>query len=208
MAFISETLNAPVRAVQMRFLIIVQGNLFELITLVPIASIAASEIEQLLDLAFGEDRRQRTAYRLREGTDPIPDLSIAAIENGVLIGLIQCWPIQLTDDTGAVTPLILVGPVAVRPDRQRDGVGRKLMDAALARADQIDSEPTMLIGDAAYYGRFFSFTAQHTGHWTLPGPVDRDRLLARLRPGQSLPAHAALGPRRAAALDLDRLRSR
>lgn len=166
-----------------------------MITLLPIVSIAASEIEQLLDLAFGKDRRQRTAYRLREGTDPLPELSLAAIDNGVLIGSIQCWPVQLTGDTGAITPLILVGPVAVRPDRQRDGVGRKLMEAALARADAADSEPTMLIGDAAYYERFFGFSAQHTGNWTLPGPVDRDRLLARLRPGQSVPAHAVLGAR-------------
>ena len=179
---------------------IVLGWFLELITLVPIASVAASEIEQLLDLAFGTDRGQRTAYRLRDGTDPLPELSLAAIEDGLLVGSIQCWPVQLTGSEGDAVPLILVGPVAVRPDRQRDGIGRMLMDAALARADAIASEPMMLIGDADYYQRFFGFTAQHTAGWTLPGPVERHRLLARLRPGQSVPINAALGPRRAVGL--------
>ena len=166
-----------------------------MIKLVPIASVSTSDIDALLDLAFGPGRRQRTAYRLRQAVEPIPELSFAAIEDGVLVGSIQCWPVQLTESNGDVTPLILVGPVAVQPDRQRDGIGRKLVEAALARADADDREPMMLIGDAIYYDRFFGFSARHTRGWTLPGPVDRDRLLARLRPGQTVPSHAALGPR-------------
>ncbi|MET0376735.1 MAG: N-acetyltransferase [Rhizorhabdus sp.] len=166
-----------------------------MITLVPIASVDPAEVEQLLDEAFGTDRHQRTAYRLREGTDPVPELSLAAIEDGVLAGSIQCWPVQITESGGRAAPLILVGPVAVRPERQRDGIGRMLMAAALDAANSVNSEPMMLIGDADYYDRFFGFSARHTAAWTLPGPVDRDRLLALLRPGQRVPEHGALGPR-------------
>lgn len=171
-----------------------------MLKLVPLASVAPSDIEHLLDLAFGTDRRQRTAYKLREGMDAIPDLSFAAVDDGTLVGSIQCWPVQLTGSDGSVTPLILVGPVAVHPDRQRAGIGHKLMNEMLARADAADSEPMMLIGDAIYYDRFFGFSACHTHGWNLPGPVDRDRLLARLRPGQTVPNNAMLGPRRATAL--------
>lgn len=172
-----------------------------MIQLVPIASVAPADIDHLLDLAFGTDRRGRTAYRLREGTEAIPALSFAAVEDGALVGSIQCWPVQLVGADGSVTPLILVGPVAVHPDRQRDGIGRRLMIEALGAADSLDSEPMMLIGDAIYYERFFGFSARHTQGWSLPGPVDRDRLLARLRPGQSVPDRAALGPRRNAPID-------
>ena len=171
-----------------------------MISLVPIASVAAADVEHLLDIAFGSDRYLRTAYKLREGVEAIPALSIAAIDDGVLVGSIQCWPVQLTTSNGGVAPLILVGPVAVHPDRQRGGIGHKLMNAMLARADDADSEPMTLIGDAVYYDRFFGFSAHHTRGWTVPGPVDRERLLARLRPGQTVPAHAALGPRQATAL--------
>jgi predicted N-acetyltransferase YhbS len=174
-----------------------------LITLTPIAAVAASHVEHLLDLAFGTDRHQRTAYRLREGVEALPDLSLAALEDGELIGSIQCWPIQLTGDDGDSTPLILVGPVAVAPGRQRAGVGRMLMDAALAKADAADREPMMLIGDVSYYERFFGFSSRHTRGWAVPGPVERDRLLARLRPGQVVPGHGRLGPRVAALVPGD-----
>ncbi len=171
-----------------------------MIKLVPIASAAPSDVEHLLDLAFGPDRHQRTAYKLREGLDAIADLSFAALADGALIGSIQCWPVQLTSGDGGITPLILVGPVAVHPDRQRAGIGHRLMKTMLDHADASDSVPMMLIGDAIYYDRFFGFSSRHTRGWTVPGPVDRERLLARLRPGQTVPSHAALGPRHTPAL--------
>ncbi|MGC6328883.1 GNAT family N-acetyltransferase [Rhizorhabdus sp. FW153] len=176
-----------------------------MISLVPIASVPASSVEQLLDLAFGADRHGRTAYRLRAGMGAIPTLSFAAVdEEGHLLGSIQCWPIEIAASSGEVAPLILVGPVAVLPDRQRDGLGRKLVEAALAVADDSRAEPMMLIGDADYYGRFFGFTADATGGWQLPGPVDRDRLLVRLRPGQRVMVEGLLRPRTLASKTDDR----
>jgi predicted N-acetyltransferase YhbS len=78
---------------------------------------------------------------------------------------------------GTRCPLVLVGPVAVAPERQQAGVGRRLMQAALDAAG--DDTALMLIGDPEYYGRFFGFSAEHTGGWRLPGPVERRRLLAK-----------------------------
>ena len=75
------------------------------------------------------------------------------------------------------------------------------MHNALAEADVIDAEPMVLIGDAIYYDRFFGFSSRHTRGWAVPGPVERDRLLARLRPGQTVPGQAVLGPRLDVALD-------
>lgn len=165
-----------------------------MIHLVPIADVPPEAVDLLLDHAFGTDRRGRTAYRLREGMDAVPDLSLAAVDQGELIGSIQCWPIELRHDQSAAR-LVLVGPVAVRPDRQRDGIGQMLMKAMLALADARDCEPMILIGDPEYYDRFFGFSAQPTGEWAVPGPVERHRLLARLRPGQQVPAKGVLGPR-------------
>lgn len=167
-----------------------------MISIVPLTSVAPSAVENLLDLAFGADRHGRTAYRLREGMDASPALSFAALdEEQRLLGSIQCWPIEIAGPNGDVEPLILVGPVAVHPDHQRDGIGRKLVDTALAQADGTDSEPMMLIGDAEYYGRFFGFRAEATAGWQLPGPVDRDRLLVRLHAGQKVMREGVLRPR-------------
>jgi predicted N-acetyltransferase YhbS len=163
------------------------------IEIVPIADVNEDAVEQLLDRAFGTDRHGRTAYRIRDGVPALPALSFAAIEDGALIGTIQCWPIAFTSDDGDIAPLVMVGPVAVEPARQRDGIGRLLMRHALDTAEASgDSERLMLIGDPEYYGRFFGFSAERTGAWRVPGPVERERLLAR---GRKVPAGAgSLGP--------------
>ena len=72
----------------------------------------------------------------------------------------------------------MVGPVAVRPDVQRGGHGRALMDHMLEAARTMADGALMMIGDPEYYGRFFGFTADATGAWGLPGPYEKHRLLA------------------------------
>lgn len=172
-----------------------------MILLVPLADMPPGDVEALLDAAFGTDRHGRTAYRLREGVRAIPALSFAAIEDGRLMGSLQSWPIELAPEAGLPCPLVLVGPVAVRPDRQRDGVGRMLMQRlmeaapAAARAGDAGAHALAMIGDPEYYGRFFGFTADATGGWQVPGPVERRRLLARIADGYAVPPTGMLRPR-------------
>ena len=150
------------------------------IELVALDTVDRAAVEALLDRAFGTDRHGRTAYRLREGARALPELSMAAIEDKTLVGTIQYWPVAFTRDEGGVVPLTLLGPVAVEPGRQRDGIGRMLMAASLEAAARAGLDKAiMLIGDPEYYGRFFGFTAERTAGWRLPGPVERHRLLAR-----------------------------
>lgn len=166
-------------------------------TFLPLATIDAAAVEALLDRAFGTDRHARTAYKVRGTAAPLAALSFAAIEGEALIGTIQCWPVVLEGDDGRIHDLVMVGPVAVDPDRQRDGIGRRLMTQALdAAAREGLDDRLMLIGDPEYYGRFFGFDAARTAAWRLPGPVERHRLLAR---GAAVPdAAGLLGPAAAA----------
>jgi len=155
------------------------------IRLAPLSDAAPAAVEALLDAAFGADRHARTAYRIRSGMPVIDTLSFAAFEDELLVGTIQSWPVAVGD-----VPVVLVGPVAVAPDHQRAGIGRRLMTRLVESAP--DTAMAM-IGDPEYYGRFFGFTADHTGGWDVPGPVERHRLLARN--GDALPRTGALGPR-------------
>lgn len=145
--------------------------------LVPLADVPAQDVELLLDAAFGADRHGRTAYRVREGMGVIPGLSFAAVEDGALVGSIQCWPAALACDDGTRVPMVMVGPVAVSPARQNVGIGRALMWRAIEEA-QAAGEPLMLIGDPEYYAQF-GFDAAATGQWRLPGPFEQRRLLSR-----------------------------
>ncbi len=160
------------------------------------SDIEPQAVEDLLDAAFGADRFGRTAYRIREGADAIPALSFALVDDGALIGTIQCWPVAHRAADGTATPLVMVGPVAVRPDVQRGGHGRVLMAHMLAAAETKADGALMMIGDPEYYGRFFGFDADATAAWDLPGPFEQRRLLARAINGHGLPTGAGMiGPR-------------
>jgi len=167
-----------------------------LVELLPLSNIEPQAVEDLLDAAFGSDRFGRTAYRIREGVDAVPALSFALVEDGALVGTIQCWPVALRAPDAADVPLVMVGPVAIRPDVQRGGHGRALMKQMLGAAETEADGALMMIGDPEYYGRFFGFTADATGEWDLPGPFEKRRLLARAVNGHSLPTGAGMiGPR-------------
>ena len=161
-----------------------------MIDIVPLADIDPAAVEALLDRAFEPGRKARTAYKVRGDAVAIDALSFAAVDDGALVGSIQCWPIALAGDDGITYPLVMLGPVAVEPDRQDEGIGRLLVEASLAAADAgCGGEAVMLIGDPEYYGRFFGFTANATGGWRLPGPFEARRLLAR---GNAVPAGSGL----------------
>ncbi len=162
----------------------------------PLAIVEAQAVERLLDRAFEPGRRTRTGYAIRAGVAAVPALSFAALDGAVLVGTIQCWPVCLVAANGGGHALVMVGPVAVEPARQGEGVGQALMTRSLAAAEARGLGGALcLIGDPDYYGRF-GFTAARTAEWQVPGPVERHRLLAR---GDSVPAIAGvLGPRVAA----------
>lgn len=163
--------------------------------LAPIAEARPDAIETLLDLAFGADRHGRTAYRLRTAVAVEESASCAAFDRqGRLVGSLQSWPLGLFGAGDAVVPLWLVGPIAVHPDRRSEGIGRAMLRRALTAIDRTGI-PALLIGDPEYYGPF-GFSADATGGWLVPGPVERHRLLVRAAPGIVLPPVGMLAPRR------------
>lgn len=163
--------------------------------IIPLDAVDPALVEELLDRAFEPERRQRTAYKVRGDTQWLPALSYAALDaDGMLAGTIQCWPVALTDPGGRAHPMIMVGPVAVLPELQNLGYGKALMAAALASLDDRAPLPQVMIGDPEYYGRFWGFTNEPTGGWTLPGPWEPRRLLVRCANPAVLPREGALGP--------------
>lgn len=152
-----------------------------------LSAITESALNILLDDAFGPDRYGRTAYLLRKSMIAIDHLSFAILDDQMLVGSIQCWPIRVAD-----AALILVGPVAVATNRQNKGIGKQLMQLMLSAATRNDA-PMVMIGNPEYYGRF-GFSAEGTAGWILPGPWEPRRLLLRNIEKVELPAEGMLGP--------------
>jgi len=139
------------------------------------ADVAAREA--LLDVAYGPVRFTKPSQRLRERREAA--LSLVAQEHGRVIGTVRLWPVA----AGAGRPALLLGPLAVDPDCRCRGVGAALMRRAIRAAREGGHAAVLLVGDASYYGRF-GFTAEKTAALAMPGPHERDRLLAlELHPG-------------------------
>ena len=140
----------------------------------------SGQIELLLDKAFGPGRFAKTAYRLREDVDFIPELSLVAWEDGVMRGSLRYWPIEIGD---ARTPALLLGPLAVDPAQRGRGIALSLMQLSLEKAAGLGHMMVVLVGDEPYYAKA-GFSAAAARGLRMPGPVDRARLLAReLSPG-------------------------
>ncbi|HME65454.1 MAG TPA: N-acetyltransferase [Streptosporangiaceae bacterium] len=73
---------------------------------------------------------------------------MVAVESGV-IGHVLCTRGHVGD-----APVLALGPLTVRPDRQRAGVGSALMHAVLGAGDALGEPLVVLLGDPRYYGRF------------------------------------------------------
>ncbi|MGK2285218.1 GNAT family N-acetyltransferase [Pedomonas sp. V897] len=164
------------------------------------------EIETLLDAAFGPDRHTRTAYRLREGSVPVAELCFVARREdgqcgGHLCGSIEFWPIEVACRTsGRVLTALLLGPIAVAEECRGQGLGGQLIQRGLETAERLGYPLVILVGDPEYYSRF-GFSNAATGGWSLPGPVEQRRLMARVSDSAlALPVEAEVRkPLRAAA---------
>ncbi len=131
------------------------------------------EVEYLLDLAFGQGRRSLSSYRLRERADPVRDLCFVAREDaGFVSGSIRYWPITIGKER---IDALLLGPIAVHPIMQGEGLGSLLIRHSLRVAGEKGWERVVLVGDESYYGRF---GFRKIGCLEFPAPTDPARILA------------------------------
>jgi len=135
-----------------------------------------ADVEYLFDLAFAPGRTALSSYRLRDGASPEAGLSLVARDDyDALSGAIRYWRVRVGP---AGHPALLLGPVAVHPTRQGEGLGALLIAESLDRAAARGWSRVILVGDAPYYRRF-GFTREAAPALDFPPPTNRDRLLAR-----------------------------
>lgn len=135
------------------------------------------EVESLYDLCFAPGREALSSYRLRDGVAKVQGLCLVLRdEAGTLAAVIRYWPVLVGD-----TPVLLLGPVAVHPTRQGEGLGALLMRESLAEARRLGWERVLLVGDYPYYRRFGFEKREGV---LMPPPTNPDRVLSvALQPG-------------------------
>ncbi|WP_050523252.1 GNAT family N-acetyltransferase [Pseudorhodobacter wandonensis] len=128
------------------------------------------EVEGLYDLCFAPGRTALSSYRLRDGVPTIAELCLVLRDaDGVLAAAIRFWPALVGGQD-----ILLLGPIAVHPTRQGEGLGALLMTESLARAERLGWARVLLVGDAPYYQRFGFAKLQGV---VMPPPTNPDRVL-------------------------------
>jgi predicted N-acetyltransferase YhbS len=141
------------------------------LTILPETADDAVAVERLHERTFGPGRYAKSAYRLREGRDHLPELSFTARIGTLLVGSVRLSSIRVGE-----TKALLLGPLTVEPPFRERGIGYALIERALAEAKGREHRLVMLVGDEPYY-RKSGFKAIPKGRATMPGPVDPARLL-------------------------------
>ena len=107
------------------------------------------EIRALIEAAFGSNAEADLVQRLREDGDLV--LSLAA-DDGNPVGHIAFSRLALPETPSARA--CALAPLAVSPQRQRQGIGSALVREGLARLAQGGMDLVLVLGEPDYYGRF------------------------------------------------------
>lgn len=104
-------------------------------------------------MPFSEGDEDKLVDRLRKATTFIPELSLVAELDGQLVGHILFTPMLIDNGQQQFQSLVL-GPVSVLPDFQKQGIGGQLIAAGHQKAKELGFQSVILIGHPAYYPRF------------------------------------------------------
>lgn len=131
-----------------------------------------AEVEALYDTCFAPGREALSSYRLRDGVPPVAGLCrVARDDLDIVAGAVRFWPVRVGQ-----AEALLLGPIAVHPTRQGEGLGALLMEEGLQAAEQARWSRILLVGDAPYYARF-GFAQLDTVR--MPPPTNPARVLGR-----------------------------
>jgi putative acetyltransferase len=118
------------------------------------------EISEVVAAAFRDASVADFTDSIRASAGYVPELTFVAEENGEIVGFTMLSHVEIA---GLDRELPILTPMAVRPDRQRQGVGTTVVRAAVAAADE-RGEPLVLVeGIPAYYPRFGFVSATALG---------------------------------------------
>jgi len=132
-------------------------------------------IRAVVEAAFGQRQEADLVDRLRADGDGV--LSLVAVDGGKVVGHV------LFSEMTAPFRALALAPVSVVPERQRSGIGSRLIRAGLSRAEEDGWVGVFVLGEPDYYGRF-GFDAVRARGFESPyaGPYLMVRALGRELP--------------------------
>lgn len=114
--------------------------------------------ESLIEKAFknaeySDQKEHLFVAKLRKSGDFVPELSLVAELDGVIVGHIMLTKLIIENEENRYSTLALA-PVSVLPEYQNKGVGSKLISESLKIAKEIGFKSVIVLGHDKYYPRF------------------------------------------------------
>jgi putative acetyltransferase len=120
-------------------------------------------------LAFGQSNETDLVDRLRQSKAFVPELSLVAAFNGKIIGHLLFTKIKIISTGKRETESLALAPMAVRPEFQHKGIGRKLITKGLEKAKELGYKSVIVLGHEHYYPKFGFVPADQ---WNIRPPYD------------------------------------
>jgi putative acetyltransferase len=124
-------------------------------------------IREVNSLAFGQNQEADLVDALRSSSAVL--ISLVATVNGHVVGHILYSPSSIAGVRGAA-----LGPMAVIPEYQRQGIGSRLVEAGNRRLQTVGCPFIVVVGHPEFYPRFGFTPAKARGitcEWNVPDNV-------------------------------------
>lgn len=108
-------------------------------------------MSRVLEAAFGRPGEGHMVDAIRASSGYAPELAFVADDEGEVVGYVLLSYVELA---GSDRQLLELAPLAVAPERQREGIGSALTRVALAAADERGEPLVLVLGHPGYYVRF------------------------------------------------------
>ena len=132
------------------------------------------EVERLLDLVFTPRRKLLSSYQLRNSANKVDNLSYVIKDNSKkVVGSIRFWNVKVDSHSSRG---LLLGPLAIHPIYQSEGLGEKLVLNGIEKAHSDNWNWIVLVGDLDYYSKF-GFSKNPTRGISIRNSLDNSRLL-------------------------------
>ena len=118
-------------------------------------------LRRVHELAFGQPAEADIVDRLRARCDEL--VSLVATDGEAIVGHILFSPATVESADGEPIRGMGLAPMAVMPDRQRQGIGSALVERGLALLEERGCPFVIVLGHTAYYPRFGFAPASRCG---------------------------------------------
>lgn len=133
-------------------------------------------IYEVNHLAFKQDNESQLIEKIRQGDTFIPELSLVAEQNKMVMGHILFSKIKIVGNENINS--LALAPMAVHPNFQHQGVGSLLIIEGLKRATQLGYKHVIVLGHKDYYPKF-GFSKAALWNIRCPFEVPDDHFMAK-----------------------------